>query len=240
MDKSIKISEVSQLYNISKRTLRYYEEIGLLQSEKKEGSHYRFYNKATLYRLEQILLLKSLKFSLTQVSEILLTQDNRDIHHKLQHKLEQLELEISHLTFLKKLVFDIVTISEKQGIHYVNFYELLKEQIYVQEAFEGMSGMSQYTKDIITLEFGMNMIDNAQEIITRIKEFRKELEEKINKEIPLIRIRDNETLKPNEYKIFIKEILVANEEIESLQDTVSYIMKQLKSSITNNITNICV
>lgn len=50
------INQVAKIYHITKITLRYYEEIGLLTNVKKNYSNYRYYDDETLIRLEQILL----------------------------------------------------------------------------------------------------------------------------------------------------------------------------------------
>ena len=61
------ISMVSKRFNISTRTLRYYEQIGLLQSIKKDGYAYRTYDECSLNRLEQIIILRKLRIALKQI-----------------------------------------------------------------------------------------------------------------------------------------------------------------------------
>lgn len=49
------ISKVSRRLGISTRTLRYYEQIGLIQSDKLDDYAYRVYSPETITRLNQIL-----------------------------------------------------------------------------------------------------------------------------------------------------------------------------------------
>jgi DNA-binding transcriptional MerR regulator len=63
------ISMVSKNFNVSTRTLRYYEQIGLLQSIKKDGYMYRTYDESSLKRLEQIIILRKLRIQLKQASK---------------------------------------------------------------------------------------------------------------------------------------------------------------------------
>ena len=49
------ISEVSQKYNVSKDTLRYYEKIGLLKPIAKNKSGMRDYTEKDCIRLEEVL-----------------------------------------------------------------------------------------------------------------------------------------------------------------------------------------
>lgn len=65
------ISEISKNFDISTRTLRYYEKIGLLQSSKKEGYAYRTYDEEAITRLQQIIILRKLRIPLKQIIEIL-------------------------------------------------------------------------------------------------------------------------------------------------------------------------
>jgi DNA-binding transcriptional MerR regulator len=60
------ITRVSRNYNISTRTLRYYEKIGLLPSNKQEGYAYRTYDDNSLKILEQIIILRKLQIPLKQ------------------------------------------------------------------------------------------------------------------------------------------------------------------------------
>lgn len=54
------ITQVSKSFNISTRTLRYYEQIGLLASVKKDEYAYRTYDETAVHRLQQIIVLVSL------------------------------------------------------------------------------------------------------------------------------------------------------------------------------------
>lgn len=61
MNKLIKIRDVTAKYDVSACTLRYYEDMGLLQSIRSEDYAYRLYDEAAVKRLEQILILRRLK-----------------------------------------------------------------------------------------------------------------------------------------------------------------------------------
>jgi effector-binding domain-containing protein len=68
----IKIGDFSKLSKISVKTLRYYDEVGLLQPiEVDPSSGYRYYSLDQLPRLNRILALKDLGFSLDQIARAL-------------------------------------------------------------------------------------------------------------------------------------------------------------------------
>jgi len=69
VERRLRISEVAALYHISGRTLRYYEEAGILKSHRKAYSKYREYDRAQCERLEVILLLRRLSFSVKMIAD---------------------------------------------------------------------------------------------------------------------------------------------------------------------------
>lgn len=61
------IGEVSSMFQISARMLRYYEKIGLIESMRKEGYAYRVYNADAVRRVQQIIILRKLQIPLKQI-----------------------------------------------------------------------------------------------------------------------------------------------------------------------------
>jgi DNA-binding transcriptional MerR regulator len=72
-EKSLRIGELAELAGTTPRTIRYYEEIGLLGAtdDRAQGKH-RFYTQADLDRIKEILRLRDLLgLSLEQLSQLL-------------------------------------------------------------------------------------------------------------------------------------------------------------------------
>ncbi|GIO23511.1 MerR family transcriptional regulator [Oceanobacillus sp. J11TS1] len=65
------IKQVADMSGISTRTLRYYDQIGLLNPVAHSSSGYRLYGDEELNRLQQILLYRSLGMRLEQIQSIL-------------------------------------------------------------------------------------------------------------------------------------------------------------------------
>lgn len=61
--------------NVSTRTLRYYDEIGLLVPKRKSKNNYRLYNLSEIDRLQQILFFRELEIPLEQIRKIVTDQD---------------------------------------------------------------------------------------------------------------------------------------------------------------------
>lgn len=55
MSELIKIRDMANRYDLSARTLRYYEDMGLIKSVRREDYAYRLYDEANVKRLEQRL-----------------------------------------------------------------------------------------------------------------------------------------------------------------------------------------
>ena len=73
------IEQVSTRTGLTKRTLRYYEEMGLLPPTDRTEGNYRRYSEADLQRLDRIKELRDLlDFSLTDIRQLLDTEDERD------------------------------------------------------------------------------------------------------------------------------------------------------------------
>jgi len=84
------IEQVAARTGLTKRTLRYYEEVGLLPPTGRTGSNYRRYNEEDIQRLERIKKLRDLLgFSLADIRELLDAEDERgQIKVAYQHETE--------------------------------------------------------------------------------------------------------------------------------------------------------
>lgn len=65
------INELAKLAKISNRTLRYYDQIGLLKALRQPNSDYRYYDRAAVDKLQQILFFKSFGFTLAKIKAVM-------------------------------------------------------------------------------------------------------------------------------------------------------------------------
>jgi len=75
MPKLLQVGELAKQTGISIRTLRYYDEIGLLVPSHRTEGGYRLYSEADIARLQQILSLRQLGFALKEIRECLENPD---------------------------------------------------------------------------------------------------------------------------------------------------------------------
>lgn len=65
------IQEIARLAGTTSRTLRHYDDIGLLPPSRIATNGYRHYDQAALVRLQRILLLRELGLGLPQIADVL-------------------------------------------------------------------------------------------------------------------------------------------------------------------------
>ncbi|MFB7141518.1 MerR family transcriptional regulator [Gottfriedia sp. NPDC056225] len=114
-----KIGELAKEVGVSKRTIDYYTNLGLLEPERSESGH-RFYNEASLETLKFIEQCKSMHLPLQEIKEILNkkktamleTQSIAPLTEEVTVHMNQLQNELSQLKFL----LENLTLEQKQNI----------------------------------------------------------------------------------------------------------------------------
>jgi DNA-binding transcriptional MerR regulator len=91
----MRIGELAQKAGVTPRTIRYYENLGLLKPSEREGTGFRYYTEAELARLEKIDCLKSLGLTLEEIASVIdLYFENTN---ELNAKRKVLEILQAHL-----------------------------------------------------------------------------------------------------------------------------------------------
>ena len=90
------IKQISQLAHVTPRTLRYYDQIGLLHPEDIGENGYRYYSDVSLLKLQQILFYRELDMPLEQIKEIM-GRENFDLKETLEDHKDQLGKRIIRL-----------------------------------------------------------------------------------------------------------------------------------------------
>ena len=80
------IAEVARMSGVTSRTLRHYDDIGLLSPAYVAANGYRYYEQDELLRLQQILVLRELGVALPEIGRILDEQTDRVEALREHHK----------------------------------------------------------------------------------------------------------------------------------------------------------
>lgn len=97
------VLKLAQLTGISTRTLRYYDEIGILKPARINSSGYRIYGQAEINRLQQILFYRELDVSLESIKSIVTSSSFdrkkalREHREKLLERRKQLDVLIANV-----------------------------------------------------------------------------------------------------------------------------------------------
>lgn len=118
-----KIGEVSKKCSVPIKTLRYYDEIGLLKPKHiEEQTNYRYYTQEQMVTLYIIRKLKDLDFSLKEIKTILEDNNAKTVEASIRKKLQEISDKIASLqksyesgeSFLARL---------KRGMNILDYYD---------------------------------------------------------------------------------------------------------------------
>ena len=135
------VKQVSELTGVSIRTLRYYDEIGLLPPASHTEGGYRLYDDTALERLQQILLFRELEFPLKDIVRIVSSPDF-DRKKALEQQIELLELKKQRLDELISFARGIKVL----GVRAVDFsaFDTSKIDEYTKRAKEKWGNTDAY------------------------------------------------------------------------------------------------
>jgi len=117
-----RIGEFSKLSKMTVKTLRYYDEVGLLAPEKVDLARYRYYTTDQLVKLHYIQSLRQAGLSIEEIGNILSGKDAEEI--LIRRKL-QLETDIAEKTDqLSRIDF---ILQGKEEDYFMNYQATIKE-----------------------------------------------------------------------------------------------------------------
>jgi DNA-binding transcriptional MerR regulator len=113
----MKIGELAKATGLNTRTIRFYEQEGLLPDPQRTSSGYRMYGPQDVDLLEFIRKAKRLGFSLEEIKSILHLHDRREptclhVRSLLEEKLAQVDRVLEDL---QKFRTEIVRLQEEAG-----------------------------------------------------------------------------------------------------------------------------
>lgn len=96
--KKYSIGEVAEMCSVSIKTLRYYDQIGLVIPEfRNEESKYRYYSKQQMIKLFIIRQLRKLGFAVKEIKELLENLNVEEMEEAVNNRLDAIDNEIKEL-----------------------------------------------------------------------------------------------------------------------------------------------
>lgn len=167
------IQKLASLAGVSTRTLRYYDEIGILKPARINSSGYRIYGQEEVNTLQQILFYRELGVGLDSIKEIVTAPSFdgakalREHREKLLEKREQLDLLITNVDKTIALTEGRITMSNKE-----KFEGFKKKMVEDNEKKYGKEISEKYGKESVEASNAkvMNMTEEEYQEVTALAE----------------------------------------------------------------------
>jgi len=166
------VQKLAQLAGVSSRTLRYYDQIGILTPARVNSSGYRIYGQKEVDRLQQILFYRELGIALETIKEIM-TAPSFDAEKALNEHREQLLKKRKQLDLLITNVEK--TIASAEGRMNMSdqekFEGFKKKMIDENERKYGKEIREKYGEDTVNQSNAklMNMSQEDYEAVTKLE-----------------------------------------------------------------------
>ena len=174
------INELAKMSGISTRTLRYYDTIDLLKPKRISKAGYRVYGAKEVDNLQEILVLKTLGFSLEEIAK-LISAGNYDRKTMFETQLTNLKEKKGQIEAMIRNMEQSIKVMKGEGkmTDKEKFTGLKKAQIAENESKYGTELREHFGNETIDASNAkvMNMseesYENAGELENRIKEVLK-------------------------------------------------------------------
>lgn len=108
--------EFAKKARVTIRTIRFYDKQGILKPSKVNESGYRLYTDEDFGRLQKILSLKYLGFSLEEIMAMTINDDAEDIVYSLELQKDLIQKKIRHLEMMERTLDDTFRIVKSSGV----------------------------------------------------------------------------------------------------------------------------
>ncbi|MCL2520891.1 MAG: effector binding domain-containing protein [Spirochaetaceae bacterium] len=163
------ITKVAKDYGISARMLRYYEQVGLIKSLRKNDYAYRVYDENALNNLKLIIILRKLRISVKEIIEIVNNDEARQITLVLQQNISRLDKEITALSTIKAILNRFVKeINDKTTINLATRLPFSEETLTVIGSLSFPDNQLKNVKDNLAME-KLNEADKKLSKLTDVR-----------------------------------------------------------------------
>lgn len=167
------INELAKLSGVSKRALRYYDEIGLLTPSDTGDNGYRQYSTTDIDRLQQILFYRELDFKLDEIKQILDAPDF-NVTEALKGQHEMLERKRNYLDGLIATIQNTIQVmeGEKTMTNEQKFEAFKNKMIEDNDKQYGEEILEKYGEEQVLASYGKlkNMTEEQYESVNKLEQ----------------------------------------------------------------------
>ena len=158
------VGAVSKSLGVSSRMLRYYEQIGLIESQRMEDYAYRVYDEDAIRRLRQIIILRKLRVPVKQIQEIFGNRDAVSVIDIFERNISELDEQITAVSTVKSILSRLVReLQEKANMH------LQLDYLGDSSVFAIVDRIS-FPKNTLQEEKSMDDLNKANEALSKLEE----------------------------------------------------------------------
>lgn len=153
------VSQFAKLHNVNKRTLHYYDEIGIFSPDYKGENGYRYYDYMQGVDFEYIKMLKELNMGLDEIKRYIDNPNEEDFKEIAEVKIKEIDQEIRTLNRRREVLEDklqkLSKCDEVRNKNYIKVVECEEEKFfYTPFKFEDddLKQLISHIKDVWTVD----------------------------------------------------------------------------------------
>ena len=148
----VRITELSARLGLSSRSLRYYEQAGLIKSVRPAFEKYRFYDAENVERLKQIVVLRKMQIPVKDIMRIYESESMSVVVETFVSRIRAIDDEIGALSELKRIVGEFLQTMLDNGITKISaiplLYDEMDKQLVLMEerkpvTYDDLSGINE-------------------------------------------------------------------------------------------------
>lgn len=133
--------QFAKLHNINKRTLHYYDEIGLFSPSYIGENGYRYYTYAQSPLLEMLLTLRELHMSIDEISSFINNRTPISLRNIIVQKTKEIDDNIKRLRSIKKLLLnqeELLDLADQIDLSMIEIVDCKEEYLILSDSLTGL------------------------------------------------------------------------------------------------------
>lgn len=134
--------ELAQMAGVSARTIRFYDEKGLLKPVDYSEGGYRYYSKDSLKTIQKILVWKSLDLTLDQIRQVMTDSEKCNLRETLLEQKKVLESKVSYYQHIISGINEALSEKEDELEAVKRFFSIYSNDDVVKEQYKTVDNLN--------------------------------------------------------------------------------------------------